>query len=283
MGMLTGYVGDSEAAIADVALISSQAMGLQKQLKRAREREFAGYVQIACCFLEAEQAPRPAPAKGIRGAPRTPTSKRIMADGGNLSGRASQGSLRTGGDATAGEGVEADGHGGSLLVDKYTVHALEEQLRSGPTRSREMTCSALWGLSTFAPNRRSLADLFPRLVTYIADASLLQVREKAAGALANLAEDEEVLVAPPAAIWRQSGARRALSVARGQVCARYARDVNLTGLRRMLVVLRYGLPHLDGDDEDGSAGEHGTRLHFGPEQASRLGTRQHPSAAEVHG
>jgi hypothetical protein len=33
----------------------------------------------------------------------------------------------------------------------------------------------------------------------------------------------------------------------------------------MLVVLRYGLPHLDGDDEDGSAGEHGTRLHFGPE------------------
>jgi hypothetical protein len=193
-----------------------------------------------------------------------------MADGGNLSGRVSQGSRRTGGDATAGEGVEADGHGGSLLVDKYTVHALEEQLRSGPTRSREMTCSALWGLSTFAPNRRLLADLFPRLVTYIADASLLQVREKAAGALANLAEDEEVLVAPPAAIWRQSGARRALSVARGQVCARYARDVNLTGLRRMLVVLRYGLPHLDGDDEDGSAGEHGTRLHFGPEQASRL-------------
>ena len=262
-----GHVGDSEAAIADVALISSQAMGLQKQLKRAREREFAGYVQIACCFLEAEQAPRPAPAKGIRGAPRTPTSKRIMADAGKLSGRASQGSQRTGGDATAVEGAEADGHGGSLLVDKYTVHALEEQLRSGPTRSREMTCSALWGLSTFAPNRRLLADLFPRLVTYIADASSLQVREKAAGALANLAEDEEVLHRRPPSV-RQSEARQALSVARGQVCARYARDVNLTGLRRMLVVLRYGLPHLDGDDEDGSAGEHGTRLHFGPSRLS---------------
>jgi hypothetical protein len=221
MGMLMGHVGDSEAAIADVALISSQAMGLQKQLKRAREREFAGYVQIACCFLEAEQAPRPAPAKGIRGAPRTPTSKRIMADGGNLSGRASQGSRRTGGDATAGEGVEADGHGGSLLVDKYTVHALEEQLRSGPTRSREMTCSALWGLSTFAPNRRLLADLFPRLVTYIADASLLQVREKAAGALANLAEDEEVLHRRPPA--RGRAERGGRSQWRGGRCARGTR------------------------------------------------------------
>jgi hypothetical protein len=197
---------DGEAALADVALISAQLLALQQQLKRAREREFAGYVKIALCFLEAEQAPRPsAKGRGARGAPLTLMSKGVAAVTDQLL------ALRAQPDVASVHDVEPDEHAGAgmLLADKYVAQALEEQLRNGQTRGKEMTCSAVWGLSTHVPNRRLLADVVPRLVTYIGDSSSLQVREKAAGALANLADDEEVPL-PPSAAAPGPASRRAL-------------------------------------------------------------------------